>query len=709
MSFEKITKWTDKKYLCPTCGACQPQWTYDENGKYIIMSRLEDGVLQCTPHDIRTILASFDKDELEQVGITRYPENMIITVLPIIPPSARPSLYTEDKVNDDHLTVQYIEIIKANMLIGQPGKDKSDKEKKDPILTLKWRINVLFNNSGGKGKYSTTGKVLQGYGQRLAGKTGLPRENLMGKRVDQSGRTVIGPEPTLRIDQIAVPEQMARILTRQEYVCDYNLERIRSLYNEGKISIITRGEKSIDCRFCREPPRIGDQIDRQLMDGDAVYANRQPTLHKNSMIKFAAVLSKDKTLCFNLSNTKSFNADFDGDEMNIHVPQKDNEVAELDELSSIENHLLSERNGAANIVLVQDNILSLYLMSKADWNVSKHELYDMTMFLVDETGKPTSLNRILKRIEEISRQLEPTSGRGIISLCFPADFFYEKDGAVFKAGCFVGGEYTKALSASLLKLIYHLYGSQIAIMVINNLQFISNKWLDIRGFSIGYEDCLLKDEAAADMVKDSMLMCFARAEAIEARISHPRIREVRIQEELNNARNIGMKIARDGFRPDNNFNHTIKSGSKGDYFNIAQISGVLGQQYLNGQRIESSLNNGTRTLPHYLFDSSDLKHKYEARGFVRHSFLRGLNPREAFAHAVTGRAGVVATAMGTSETGYMQRRIIKLMEDVHVANDGTVRDETGLIYQFYYGNGLDVTRCPAPEIISNLAARLSVN
>ena len=595
----------------------------------------------------------------------------------------------EDKINDDHLTVQYAEIYKANAAVTNANPLTQAKA----INTLIWRITVLFNNPSGKGHYSANGNVIQGYRQRLAGKTGLPREHLMGKRVNQSGRTVIGAEPTLRVDQVSVPRKMASILSREEVVCPYNVGRLTELLNKGQIITVHR-----DGKIIQEPAlQVGDVIQRQLQDGDIVLINRQPTLHKGSMIALHAVISPSKTLCFNLSNAKSFNADFDGDEMNIHVPQKWNEVAELEVLSSVQNHILSERNGTANIMLVQDNLLGLYLMSIEEVEIERHHLHDMMLYLLDEENRPWTFERIHVELARVQAAgISPTSGRGVISLCLPSSFEWVHSGCEIQNGVLVAGELNKTTCGKLIEVVYHLYGKGVLAMI-NNLQFMSNRWLNLRGFTVSYGDCLTTQKAE-DSIKEVMDMCLARAEAIASSIHHERIREVRIQEELNNARNLGMKIAREHFAPDNNFNATVRSGSKGDYFNIAQISGLLGQQYIHGQR-----TNGE--LPHYL-EEQTLKHKYESRGFIRHSFLRGLDPREAYHHAVVGRSGVVATALSTSESGYMQRRIVKLTEDMYISNQGTVIDESGLIYQFYYGNGLDVCTDPPASIMSSLVAKL---
>ena len=201
---------------------------------------------------------------------------------------------------------------------------------------------------------------------------------------------------------------------------------------------------------------------------------------------------------------------------------------------------------------------------------------------------------------------------------------------------------------------------------------------------------MIKDVNQKIKIDDIISKCLLEAEGIKETTQHPGIREVRINGALSKARDIGLKIAKESLSNNNNFLSTVNSGSKGDFFNIAQITGLLGQQNLVGRRVQPSLNNGKRTLPHYHFKNLSIEDEYESRGFIKHSFIHGLNPQEFFFHAMSGREGICDTAMGTSKSGYMQRRIVKVCEDIKVMYDGTVRDTTGKIYQTSYGeNGYD--------------------
>lgn len=247
-----------------------------------------------------------------------------------------------------------------------------------------------------------------------------------------------------------------------------------------------------------------------------------------------------------------------------------------------------------------------------------------------------------------------------------------------------------AVHNSLIQIITKEYGPDEASTFIDNIQFITNAWLLMDGFSIGLADCMIRGKDQSDKIENVIQKCYIEAEGIKETSQHAGIREVRITSSLSKAKDIGLRIAKESLAEDNNFLSTVKSGSKGDFFNIAQITGLLGQQNLLGQRVSAQLNNNTRTLPHYPFGKLPVEMEYESKGFISSPFIKGLNPREFYFHAMSGREGVCDTAMGTSKSGYIQRKIIKLTEDIKVQYDGTVRDTFGKVYQLAFGeDGID--------------------
>jgi DNA-directed RNA polymerase beta' subunit len=769
----KLDRVADKLSICPHCNLKQPLWEVDDQSNDSISclyTQFEDRRVECTPYDVLSMFEQYSESDLHALGVYIQPTSLIIQLLPVLPPSTRPVVMLDDKYCDDDLTIQYIEIIKINNIIQAKKEANNTTDLDKHIKILYFRISSLFNNSSGKSKHNTNGKAIKGIKERLATKNGLMRENLMGKRVEQSARTVIGPEPTLCMNELAIPVEFAQTLTIAERVTRFNIDYLTRLVHKGEAKFIRkqtstggwmeinllyalkrRGTRLIngdiiirqgreihyDPKMKLEPTdyiiregeltnvmvdsdktiqlEIGDIVDRCLRNGDYVILNRQPTLHAGSMIAQRVKIIPGKTLRFSLCITKSLNADFDGDEGNLHVPQQPNAIVELEELSSVKNHILSQQSGNTNTVLVQDNLLSLYLMTHDPLGnvLSREDFFDLCMCLVDVYGEAWSFDQLQHKFNHIGIVPEHgVNGHQVISLCFPDTFSFQHENCEIYAGVWKSGVFNKKVMSKIIKTVYHVYGEQQTMMLINNFQFVSNKWLSHRAFSIGLEDCFTgtQTDSPEKLIPETIMRCFTEANSLQSQIYHEGIKEVRVLGSLNKARDVGMRIAKESLSPTNNFLSTVHSGSKGDFFNIAQIAGLLGQQNFRGKRVGNLLNNGKRSLYHYDWDLKDDKDVYESRGFIRHSFLRGLNPREQYFHAVSGREGITDTALGTGESGYMQRRIIKLMEDVHVTNDGTIRDDCNRIYQFYYGKyGLDTIGVPTlADLVNEINTKIEL-
>jgi len=282
----------------------------------------------------------------------------------------------------------------------------------------------------------------------------------------------------------------------------------------------------------------------------------------------------------------------------------------------------------------------------------------------------------------------------LFGFIFPSDFHIDYDnntGLKIVNGVVICGYFDKSSlkseNNSLIRLLCMEYGPDVTSRFIDNIQFLTNSWLTMNSFSIGIQDCLIGDEEKLKQIKNTVYKYFLEANNVSMSTDHPQIRESRINCSLNKAKDIGLKIAKKSLKPDNNFISTVMSGSKGDYFNIAQITGLLGQQNLDGKRPTPTIDNKKRTLIHYpRIIVNDPAQKYRSKGFVASSFIQGMKPDEMFFHAMTGREGMTKTAMGTATSGYIQRSIVKLNEDLKIEYDGTVRDARKNIYQFAFGN-----------------------
>lgn len=716
--------------------------------------------------EIYKIFDSIIDSDLILCGLTPenfHPRNLIMFVIPVIPPCDRPFVIVKGDMNDDDLTTQYIDIVKQNIIIGKElDKNRNvelSTEYKKAMQTLKFKVSTLINNSDDKAKHPTNGRPIKGIKERLTGKPGLIRHNLMGKRVNFSSRTVIGPDPNMPFGWLAIPKHVSEIETIPETVTPYNIDKMNNIINCNKANFVIRtngnrinlkyalysrgtpllyndviirkgnrikiterfdqlvkgdlierdGKLLSDVKYKEKKKvylNIGDIVHRHLVDGDIVLLNRQPTLHKGSMLSKKIKVIKGKTFRMNLGTTKSFNADFDGDEMNIHVPQSIQARAELEYLSASKYQVISGQASKPNIVIVQDSLLAAYMMTKSNDTLKPYEFFNISMSC-KLNGEPTITEKKLKRISKIMRKYNKKAytGSGLISLILPKDLCYVKKNnakpdepeVIIENGVLCKGAFDKSILGSshnsLIQIINKEYGIDIISEFITNIQFITNKWLLVHGFSIGLQDCLITSEKSKIDIEDKISKCYIEAEGIKQTTKNPTIREIRVTAALNKAKDVGMRIAKEAMSKNNNLLSTVYSGSKGDFFNISQLTGLLGQQNLAGSRVKPSLNNNTRTLPHYPFTGSTNEMLYESRGFIRHSFIEGLNPKEFYFHAMSGREGICDTAMGTADSGYIQRRIIKLCEDIKVMYDGTVRDTTGRIIQPSYGyNGLDPTQ-----------------
>ena len=393
--------------------------------------------------------------------------------------------------------------------------------------------------------------------------------------------------------------------------------------------------------------------------------------------------------------------------MNIHVPQQPDAIAELQELRTTKVNIMGPQASKTNLSIVQDTLLGAYLMTKSKEKMPKEKFFQICM-----RGDNWSTDFILKKIAFIKSVLEELklpcedkdvfTGKNLISMMLPNDFAYIKKNDSTKSepivkiykGVMYEGVLNKAnlgsAHGSILQVLLKDYNADICIGFTNNIQFITCEWLLYEGFSIGIEDCITDKQ---DEVKSSVFKSYFQSKKIEESVSNPVIREAKISVALNKAKDFGMKIARENMSEDNCFISTVMSGSKGDFFNIAQITGLVGQQNITGKRVQAVFNKGKRTLPHYRYDLSDnIEYEFESKGFIRHSFMQGINPKEFWYHAMSGREGVSDTAMKTALSGYVQRKMVKVMEDVQIRYDGTVRNSQGSIIQWAYGDdGLDRT------------------
>lgn len=775
--YEKIIAHLSTKIsFCGHCNAPHAEIKYEPNDNiitavYKLKSTVETSTLK--PEAVKMIFDNIPPEDVAILGVDPkmfHPKHLVLTKFPVIPTCCRPRMITADNISDDDLSISLVDIIKANNLL---HKDTANEKAR---AIIKFKTLTYCDNSRGKAVHNTNHKPMTGIKERITKKAGHVRQNLMGKRCDKTARTVVGPDPTLRLNEVAVPEEIANMLTVPEYVTHLSRDRLTELVNTpGKASVvirkngtrisvpaatvrlgtylnhgdqIVRGGETITVADCKmeiregdvitRPPKdgsgpakkiptilpqkkklkleIGDRVERFLKDGDFVLLNRQPTLHRNSMQGMKVVVKPGKTLRVNLAIVTGFNMDFDGDEGNMFVEETMEARAELEHNSNAIHNILSAQSNKPEMVIVQDSLLGAYKMTEKVQRMSRAHFMKCMMHITHDYDYSDRL----RQIRAVRNEPGVYTTHALFGFIFPPTFHIDYPNLTIQHGVVTSGFFDKSTlkgsKDSLIRVLCMEYGVDVTSRFIDNIQFLTNGWLELNPFSVGIQDCLIGDPQKKEEIKNITQKYFLEASNVSKSTDHPQIREARVNCSLNKAKDIGLKIAKEALKPDNNFISTVTSGSKGDYFNIAQITGLLGQQNLNGHRPTPTLSNKRRTLIHYPETIDDPARKYTSRGFVASSFIEGMQPDEMFFHAMTGREGMTKTAMGTATSGYIQRSIVKINEDMKVEYDGTVRDAKKNIYQFAFGNhGFDPAKVNINEAkgevypvnVERLAAKLN--
>jgi DNA-directed RNA polymerase II subunit RPB1 len=619
------------------------------------------------------------------------PEWMICTVLAVPPLTVRPSVVMDDNQRmEDDLTHKLIDILRANDKV----REKIDKEESAEVLDkytakLQYDVATYVDNDikGLEPSAQRSGRPLRTLKSRFGAKTGRVRGNLMGKRVDFSARSVITPDANIELDELGVPEEIAINLTFPEIVSPYNRDRLLGYVKNGpdkhpgaKSVYLKADDRTVSLRYVNPDTidiREGDVVHRHLIHGDIVLFNRQPSLHKASMMAHRVVVLPYSTFRLNVSATRPYNADFDGDEMNMHVPQSIASATELRYIASVLRNIVSPRTNSPIIQLFQDTMTGAYRISQPGVKVPE----------------PIAMNILARLKLPFVRKGVSWTGSELISAAFPMMNYKGRinlkngqlaDGNVLQKGG-VGG---------LLHVVYTDFGPERCGQLINDIQSIVTQYNLYTGFSVGTSD-LIANQPTREFVAEQLKKGRDRVAEILSAVHSGQFVNLQglsdgeqLEDDISSAlkevaASINTKVI-GSLDKANRIVQMVDSGSKGGEQNITQMVALLGQQLIEGKRVQYTLQD--RTLPHFArYDDG-----VESRGFVQHSFVDGLMPAEFFYHAQAGREGLIDTAVKTSDTGYIQRRLMKSMEDQHVEHDGTVRNVTGSVIQFVYGeDGVD--------------------
>jgi len=707
--FNEIYK--KKKATCPHCGEKQKELEYQKPTSF------REGKVELTSEEVRQRLEKMTEDDVKLMKIDGgRPEWFVLTILPVPPVTVRPSITLETgERSEDDLTHKLVDVVRINerlrknLEIGAP-----DFIIADIWELLQYHISTLMSN-----EITTlpparhrSGRALKTLMQRLGKKEGRFRGNLSGKRVNFSARTVISPDPRISINEVGVPLEIAKELTLPIIVTKNNINELKKLILNGPkmhpgANYILRSDgvrKKVtdeNKKDISEELDTGYIVERHLMDNDIALLNRQPSLHRMSMMAHRAKIMPYQTLRINLAVTIPYNADFDGDEMNLHIPQTEEAQTEAEMLMLVENHIRSPRYGSPIITGKHDHVTGAYMLTKKDTKFSRKEAAEL-LFAIG--------------IEDFELKDEYT-GREIFSMLLPKDLNLEFKSSVYSSGfddemvVIKNGMLKKGVidddalgekTGKLIDIMEKKYGSEVARIFIDRFTRLVLDVVTKKGFSISVSDTNITEKARKRIDKiveeyeenaDKLVKDY-NAGRIEsgAGLTKEMVFENKILQMGSMCSNSAGEIVKADL-PLNSSVMMAITGARGSFVNLTQMCAFVGQEALEGERIHRGFT--ARTTSHFKRGDIGLK----ACGYVSHGYKKGLDPFEFFFDAMNSRENLMDKSLHTRHSGYMERRLVNALQDLRVEYDGTVRDSKNHIIQFVAGeDGVDPAKSDSGEV-----------
>jgi DNA-directed RNA polymerase subunit A' len=732
LSEEDIKKYKIKKRIkksknvkkCPYCQAKQDKIKLDKPTTFYV------GKKRIFPIEIRDRLTKIPDEELKYVGVnakTARPEWAILNLLLVPPVTVRPSITLESgERSEDDLTHKLSDIIRANQRLWENlNAGAPEVIIEDLWDLLQYHITTFFDNNISRipPARHRSGQPLKTITERIKGKEGRIRHNLAGKRVNFSSRTVISPDPFLNINEIGIPFEIAKIITVREYVNSLNLEKMKELiksktYPGANYVIRPDGKRKRITEELREEIieelQPGYFVERHLQNGDVVLFNRHPSLHRPSLMAHFVRVLPYKTFRLHPAATFPYNADFDGDEMNVHGPQTEEARAEAKTLLDVKRNLISVKNNTNLLGCIQDAITGNYLLSE-----SKLPKEDAEQLLYSNGIETGFSKKEVNGLEVFSETLPKVTFSTRTKSCLGEDCPHYKNCKKencernaylsIKDGKFLSGIVDKSTfgveDGLLVKEIDRIAGRDSTLETIKKVFAIGSSYLTKNGLTISLRDLSVNEKVkketnkaiqdAEKKSKDIVESFYNNTLDLIPGKSEEESREIRILQALNEVRTKIGDIVKKEFPVENPVNTMIISGARGNILNITQIACSVGQQSLWAKRINIGYTNRTLSF----FKENDLSPL--ARGFIYSSYMKGLQPHEFFFGAVTGRDALMDTALRTPKSGYLYRRLANALQDLKIEYDRTVRDASQRIVQFLYGgDGLDISGLHKKEKIT---------
>jgi DNA-directed RNA polymerase subunit A' len=707
-----------KTKKCPHCGAQKKEVFLDKPTNFFVNKE------RIYPTQVREWIEKIPDNDLKFFGYNTEkvrPEWFVLTVLMIPPITMRPSITLESGIkSEDDLTHKLVDIIRINTRL----KDNIDAGAPQLIIEdlwdlLQYHVTTFFDNNtaGVPPAKHRSGRALRTLVQRLKGKKGRFRYNLTGKRVNHAARSTITPDPFISINEVGVPEEIAKDLTVPELVTEWNKKEIIKMMKETddiKYFVRLNGARKRVTEATKkeiiEEIEPGTKIERVLKNGDIVLFNRQPSLHRLSMMAHKVRIMKGKTFRMNPIVCKPYNADFDGDEMNLHVPQTEEGKTEARELMYAQDQIISPRYGGPVIILDEDGVSGTYILTMKNTKLNKEEamqyFYEMGITELPKpkngnywTGKqvfsallPKGLNLAYKT--NTYKELKRTGIKE--EKDFHEDAFLKIEDGELVSGV-VDEESLGEGKGKLIQTLFTEYGPEACERFYYNISRIVADLTTKKGMTVGLDEYETNDEIEKIKEKaikeeleegEKLVEEFKKGtlELIPGRTLEEsfelRMMELGAKTKEKVQKEIMKQKVKELLSSNPKYNTTvmIMSGSRGSPINLTNIVGMWGQASVREGRPKRGFMNRLIAAN----ERNDVGAL--AGGFIRQNFMQGMQVREFFYHSMGGRQGEVDTGVSTKVSGYLYRRLANSLKDLNVSNDETTRSANENIIQFQYGD-----------------------
>ena len=564
----------------------------DENGE--VNPKL---TMKLSPEMVLKIFRRISDEDVSFLGFSPVwsrPDWFICQVLAVPPPAVRPSVkHDSQQRSEDDISHIIVNIIKANKTLQDKiQQNASEKVIEDWSTVLQYYVATMIDNRipGVAAVAQRSGRALKSIKERLVGKQGRVRGNLMGKRVDYSARSVITPDANLGIRELGVPVKIAMNITFPICVNQRNREFLTKLVVNGPdvypgANVLERKSgESVSLKYVDRNSlevKEGMIVHRHMLEGDPVLFNRQPTLHRMSMMcHIAKIMKVGSTFRMNVADTKPYNADFDGDEMNLHGPQDEESQAELLHLAAVPHQIISPQNNQSIVGIFQDSLLGCYRFTREDISFSPRHAMNLLMYF-NNVDPRAFINkaRDITNFNILSQILPPLSAK------FPNSLYEDRgqesnDIIEIRNGKYIRGQMNKGVlgsaSKGIIQSIFNDFNSKEAADFIDNLQSIVTEYMKLSAYSVGISDLIAdeltnqkiintvseKKKDVNNLIDELHLGVFENSTGKSNEIEF----ETRVNSLLNAASTDAGKIGRKSLSADNRFVTNVKCWVKRQHY-----------------------------------------------------------------------------------------------------------------------------------------------